>query len=256
MKIFFKKFLLLIVISNFSFLFANTYYSNIFLLEEHLQTRIGSLYLYKDNYKSSVARKDQTFLVFGEYKFFKFYSLYVGIPYTWRWIENSRQRQYLDFIRIINKFEFPWRWLTFYTGVLIDLPRNHNEGGDVPKGIGFVEPYFGLSFFYSSFITKFSIHWNTQTNQKFKEEFNQEFEKKWIINASFGYGIKEWFFWIETQYQKIYDPKSSSEEKVFYGPAVAYKFYGYEISFLYLFYPKNSLYDKKISLQIQKSIDF
>ncbi len=256
MNLFFKKILLFLVFCSVFSIYANQYYSNLYLLEEHLQTRVGSIYLYKENFKSAISRKEQTLLIFGEYKFLNFYSLYLGIPYTWKWVENSQKRQYLDFIRIVNKFQFSSKWFNFYTGILFDLPRNHNKAGDVPEDLGFVELYFGLGYFYSSFIAKISVHWNTQTNQKFKEKTNQEFEKKWLLNASFGYKIKNLFFWIESQYQKIYDPKQSKAEYFLYGPSFGYELYSFQISFLYLFYPKDSLYDKEIRLLLQKSIDF
>ncbi|MFN3605379.1 MAG: hypothetical protein ACK4UJ_11790 [Leptonema sp. (in: bacteria)] len=234
----------------------NLLYSNIFLIENHLQTRVGSTYFYKENFSSSISRKEQTLLIFGEYTFRNIYSIYLGIPYTFKWTENSDTRKYLDFIRIINKFQFYWSPFYFYTGLLLDLPRKHNQAGDVPKDFGYIEPYMGISYKKNSFSIKFSAHWNTQTNTKFKEEKNQEFVRRWFLNLSMGYFFRNWLFWIESQYQQIYDPKALKNNYFLYGPAFGYKTNHFEISLVYLIYPKDFLYDKEIGFQLQKFIDF
>lgn len=252
-KVFLFVFLIIISINP---IISKDYYTNVFLLEPHLENRIGTFFLYKENFKSDISKKDQTLTIYGEYKFFNFYSIYLGIPYTYRWTENSKTRNYLDFVRIVNKFQFLWRSVRFYTGLLIDLPRNHEMAGDLPKNVGFLEPYLGVGMNLLSFNWKFSIHWNTQTNTKFKEEKDQEFERKWLYNFSFGYlFFKNLFLGLEIQYQHIYDPKLVENRFFIYGLAISYHLKSLQISFIYLFYPKEYFYDKEVRLSIQKIID-
>lgn len=256
MILFYKIFLFIFLIIPINLIFSENYYINIFLLEPHLENRIGTFFLYKEDFSSELNKKEQTLSLFGEYKFFNFYSIYLEIPYTYKWTESSKTRNYLDFIRLVNKFQFLWKSLYFYTGLLIDFPRNHEKAGDLPKNVGYLEPYLGIGMNVWSFNWKFSIHWNTQTNTKFMEEKYQEFERKWLYNFSFGYFFFDRFnLGLEIQYQHIYDPKPSENKFFIYGLGLTYYVKNLQISLIYIVYPKEYFYDKEVRLNIQKIID-
>ncbi len=250
MKKYIIFFILLMNIKNI----YSEYYS-IFIEELNIYNRIGFKYNYKDNIQNSDPSKEQNLLVFGEYKFFYFYSIYIHIPYTIKWVEGSENRKYLDHIRIINKFQIPVYKHHFLTGIILDLPRYHEKAGDVPKDIGYLEPYIGINLNFLPLIIKFSIHWNTQSNTKFIENRNQQFERKWIYNLSLAYipqEYKMWKFAIESQYEHLYDPVDKKQDFYLFGPTFVYKLDNLEIGIVYLISSKEYKYSKDIRLQIQK----
>jgi len=252
-----KKIILIISL----ILFVNTnlltqevknWYQHIFLEEVGLNNRLGLKYEYKDHLEKQNSQKEQKYTFFGEYVFLDYYSLYIHIPYTLRWIEGSEERKYIDHIRLINKLQFGWKNYLFYSGILLDLPRNHDKAGDVPKNLGYIEPYLGLGFFYNLFILKFTVRWNTQSNTKFKEEENQQFERKWKYDLSLGMVYKSWQFWLETQYQHLYDPKERKREIYFIGPSFAYNWKQFVISMIYLIPSEEYSFNREVRIQIQK----
>ncbi|GIX43565.1 MAG: hypothetical protein KatS3mg129_3298 [Leptospiraceae bacterium] len=236
-------------------LFSNDLYNryqHIFIEEIEPYKRIGIKYAYKDNLQKEDPEKEQNFILFGEYQFFTFYSLYIHIPYTIHWVEGSENRKYLDHFRILNKFQIDKNYYKFYVGLKLDLPRNHDKAGDVPSDVGYIEPYIGFGIFMIPFMMKFSIHWNTQSNTKFKEERDQQFERKWIYNLSMGLIYQNWQFWLETQYQYLYDPKDKKTNIFFIGPSLGYKWNNLNISLIYIFPSNEYKYNKEILLQFQK----
>ncbi len=227
-------------------------YQHIFLDEVELINRVGLKYEYKDHLEKQNSQKEQKYTFFGEYSFLDHYSLYVHIPYTLHWTEGSENRKYMDHIRVINKFQFGWKNYFFYSGILLDLPRNHDKAGDVPKNLGYIEPYLGIGFYASSFVFKFAVRWNTQSNTKFKEEENQQFERMWKYDLSMGIVYENWRFWIEAQYQYLYDPKQKKQETYFIGPSIGYNWNQFVVSLIYLFPSEKSAYNREIRIQIQK----
>jgi hypothetical protein len=227
-------------------------FQNIFIEELELYTRIGFKYSYKDNLKKEDPQKEQQYLFFGEYQVFYFYSVFIGVPYTIRWIEGSDNRKYIDHLRIINKFQFDKIYYKFLLGLIVDLPRNHEKAGDVPKNMGYIEPYIGIYFYFLPFNIKFSVHWNTQTNTKFIEERDQQFERKWIYNFSFGIVHKNLKFWLETQYQNLYDPKENKKNCFFIGPSFGYEWKNLNFAVFYLITSNDDKFNKQFKFQIQK----
>ncbi len=227
-------------------------YQHIFLEEVDLINRVGLKYEYKDHLEKQNSQKEQKYTFFGEFAFWDYFSLYIHIPYTLRWIEGSEERKYIDHIRVINKLQFRWKNYLFYSGILLDLPRNHDKAGDVPKNLGYIEPYLGVGFFYDSFVLKFTVRWNTQSNTKFKEEENQQFERKWKYDLSMGIVYKNWQFWLEAQYQYLYDPKQIKQEAYFIGPSIAYNWNQFVVSLIYLIPSEKYSFNREVRIQIQK----
>lgn len=249
-----KKFIFIYFAFFINIIYGQEEYHHIYLEEQNLSTRIGFKYNYKENLTSTIPIKEQQFILYGEYRLFSLYSLYLKVPYTIKWSEGSENRKYIDHIRIINKFLIDGNFLQYTFGLGIDLPRNHNKAGDVPENIGYIEPYIGFIYRLNPVLMKFSIHWNTQTNPKFKEENGQQFQKKWIYNLSIGYLPERmsWKFWLEGQYQHIYDPKESKKNLYIIGPAISYSFSKLDIAFIYLFPSKEDQYNKQFMLQLQQ----
>ncbi len=250
-----KKLILVYFIIFFSSLiYADNDYDHIYLEEQNLSNRVGFKYNYKENLTSNIPVKEQQFSIYGEYQILSFYSVYLKIPYTIRWSEGSENRKYIDHIRIDNKFLINSNSLKYTFGLGIELPRNHNKAGDVAKNIGYLEPYVGVMYKFNPFLMKFSVRWNTQTNTKFKEQYGEQFQRKWVYNLSFGYipSDSSWKFWLEAQYQYIYDPVENKKKLYVIGPSLSYSFSKFDVAIIYLFPSKENQYNKQLILQLQQ----
>lgn len=224
--------IIFLYISLESYVFASEtsqypYFPNIWNNELALAKRIGLSYSYQKNTENITAQKKQ-YTLFSEY-FFGFYGIYIAIPYTEESSRWQNTRYYLDHIRLQNKLQWQWKRFLFLGGVIIDFPRNskNNRNSILPginmrNDIGYIEPYLGSYFSISSFLFKFSVHWNTQTNSSMKERRFEKFERTWVLQASAGWTGSNWAIWLETQYRNTYHPRESAGEVYFYGTGLSY----------------------------------
>ncbi|MCS7205723.1 MAG: hypothetical protein NZ853_08495 [Leptospiraceae bacterium] len=210
--------------------------------------RVGVLYQYQENKNKPKKGKEQNLTLFAEYRF-GFYGFFVAFPYTVKWTPNSQTRGYVDHIRLQNKLHFDFKNFSLLGGLLIDFPRNHGMAGDVPKDIGYIEPYVGFDYRWSKVRLKLSLHWNTQTNTEFKEKRNQEFERTWKFQLSVGYSIQKYWIGLESQYQKLYDPKPFEKELYFVGLGLSRFFENHRLSLVYVLPSKQYAYQSIWKLQ-------
>ncbi|MCB1168755.1 MAG: hypothetical protein KDK25_00390 [Leptospiraceae bacterium] len=163
--------------------------------------------------------RERSVYVSGEWAPTSYFSLYGTVPYVERTITDADKRRYLDHIEAGFRLAPSFGPLTTTLGTTIRFSRGTAQG-DVPKDIGYIQPYLGLLLNLDWFYVQGSITWSTQTNPRFIEDVDQEFDRHLIYDLALGFRIGSLDLSLENRYDQLYDPEERRRVHWLLGPTV------------------------------------
>lgn len=196
------------------------------VLTERVQpwSRIDAGFSFRELDQHKYYERYRTLYVSGEYAFTDWFSMYARIPYTEKTLTDTERIKYIDHIATGFRFAFGWESFKFTTGLNIDFSRGHDRAGDVPKDLGYLEPYLGFYFFIGPVFGQATLLYNTQTNPRFIEDYGQEFDRTIIFQGLLGFRISGLRIQAEMEYRDRYDPDTRIFKTLLAGPSAGFDF--------------------------------
>ncbi len=147
--------------------------------------------------------RQQTLQAYGEYAFADFFSVHANLPFTRRWLTDTKRQTRLDNIELGAKLAFRFQYVMPYFGLGGNLATGDEEQGIGSKELGNVEPFAGVRLGRGWFFWQIGARYNSQTNKRFRETDVQEFRRFYLIETALVLSFQYVDLLLEYQYKNL-----------------------------------------------------
>lgn len=167
------------------------------------RTRVALQFNNDELTQHKLFERRQTLQAYGEYAFTDFFSVHANLPFTRRWLTDTKRQSRLDNIELGAKLAFRFHYVMPYFGLGGNLATGDEEQGIGSRELGNVEPFAGVRLGRDWFFWQIGARYNSQTNKRFRETDVQEFHRFYLIETALVLSFQYVDLLLEYQYKNL-----------------------------------------------------